>query len=109
MMMMPEAPFQGDLACLRHHNMSPIALVSLVSCAGLQENNAIALLDVERAAFRSIHALGLKNHNLPTNALDASDRDGPGGSKAAILKQQPVYGMYQPDEMASYRCVVLCK
>jgi hypothetical protein len=65
----------------------------------LQENNAVAILDVEQARFTSIHALGFKNHSLPANALDASDQDGP----SVNIRNWPVFGMYQPDEMASFR------
>lgn len=63
----------------------------------------MAVLDVEAASFRGIHALGLKDHNVPGNELDASDKDGAGGDKAAILRNWRLYGMYQPDEIASYR------
>jgi hypothetical protein len=66
------------------------------------------VLDVRKAVIRSIHGLGFKDHSSAANALDASDRDGPGtapNNKAAILKNWPLFGMYQPDEIKAYRCV----
>ncbi len=44
----------------------------------LQENNAVAIVDIPSATVNGIIPLGLKNHNLPGNGLDASDQDGPG-------------------------------
>jgi hypothetical protein len=41
--------------------------------------------------------LGFKNHNLPGNGLDASDRD-----TRINIANWPVFGMYQPDAIASY-------
>jgi hypothetical protein len=62
----------------------------------LQENNAIAELDMATAAFTQILPLGLKNHSLAGNGLDASDQDG-----GINIQQWPVRGMYQPDAIAS--------
>lgn len=65
----------------------------------LQENNAIAELDISRARFTEINGLGFKDHSKPGNGLDASDRDGP----AINIARWPVYGMYQPDAIASFQ------
>ncbi|MEA5517632.1 choice-of-anchor I family protein [Limnoraphis robusta] len=62
-----------------------------------QENNAIGLLDLETQEFTEIVGLGFKDHRLPGNALDPSDRDG-----GINIKNWPVFGMYQPDEAAAY-------
>jgi hypothetical protein len=64
----------------------------------LQENNAIAKLDIERGIFTKLFALGFKNHQRPGRGLDASDRD-----SAINIANWPVKGMYQPDGIASYR------
>jgi DNA-binding beta-propeller fold protein YncE len=64
----------------------------------LQENNAIAVLDVRRGVFTEIAGLGFKDHSLGGNGLDASDRDG-----ANLIANWPVFGMYQPDAVASFR------
>lgn len=73
----------------------------------LQENNAVAVVDVEKAEIRSIHGLGFKDHSLSANKFDPSDQDNstvaPQGP-AAKIDNWPVFGMYQPDEIASYRC-----
>jgi len=62
----------------------------------LQENNALATVDIERAEVTSLNALGHKDHSVPENALDAIE-DG-----TVDITTQPVYGMYQPDTIESY-------
>lgn len=71
----------------------------------LQENNAIATLDIPSATFTRIVGLGFKDHTQTANKLDASDRDVPGSSNNGIIniRNWPVLGMYQPDSIASYR------
>lgn len=63
----------------------------------LQENNAIGLLDVPSATFVRIVGLGFKDHSLPGNGIDASDKD-----DAINIANWPVFGMYQPDGIASF-------
>lgn len=72
----------------------------------LQENNAIAIVDVVKAQVTSIVPLGAKNFNAPGNGLDPSDRDGVvfGGaanSPAVRINNWPVFGLYQPDTIAT--------
>lgn len=71
----------------------------------LQENNAIAVLDIPSATFTKIIGLGFKDHLQASNKLDASDRDEPGPSNNGIIniRNWPVLGMYQPDSIAAYR------
>ena len=85
----------------------------------LQENNAIAVLDLVKDEFIDIFAMGYKNHGLPENALDASDRDclvGATDSNGQTItscdkdagminiKSWPgLYGMYMPDAIAQYQ------
>jgi DNA-binding beta-propeller fold protein YncE len=71
----------------------------------LQENNALAVLDISSATFTKIIGLGFKDHLQPANQLDASDRDVPGSSNngAINIRNWPVLGMYQPDSIAAYR------
>jgi len=64
----------------------------------LQENNAIGILDIEKAEFTTLVGLGFKDHNFPGNGLDASDRD-----NAINIARWPVKGMYLPDGIATYR------
>ncbi len=74
----------------------------------LQENNALAILDIDPDSmtfgkFTDIVALGFKDHSLDnnafggSNALDASDRD-----DGINIDNYPIFGMFQPDEIASY-------
>ncbi len=65
----------------------------------LQENNALAKVDVATATVTDILPLGFKNHGVAGNGLDASDADG----KTINIKTWPgVHGMFQPDALASY-------
>jgi Secretion system C-terminal sorting domain/Calx-beta domain len=70
----------------------------------LQENNAVAILDIATATVTEIKPLGLKNHNTAGNGMDASDRDlAPGFTSGAInIQNWPVFGMYMPDAIASF-------
>jgi hypothetical protein len=63
----------------------------------LQENNAVAELDVRRGRITAVHGLGYKDHSLPGNELDASDKDG-----GVNIRNWPVRGMYQPDSISSF-------
>ncbi len=71
---------------------------SRTAWVSLQENNAIAVLDIASAEFTRILPLGYKDHSVAGNGLDASDKD-----KAASLANWPVFGMYQPDAIAVFR------
>jgi DNA-binding beta-propeller fold protein YncE len=71
----------------------------------LQENNAIAEIDIAAGTVTAIRALGSKNHDLVGNELDPSDRDvngSSGGGGIARLRTVPVLGMYQPDAIAAF-------
>jgi hypothetical protein len=63
----------------------------------LQENNAMAIVEIATAKVTAIKPFGYKDHNLAGNGLDASDRD-----SAINIKTWPVLGMYLPDAIASY-------
>ncbi|MEA5512648.1 choice-of-anchor I family protein [Nodularia sp. UHCC 0506] len=63
----------------------------------LQENNAVAVVDIATATVTNIISLGLINHSLPGNELDASDRD-----NQINIQNWPVFGMFMPDAIASY-------
>jgi DNA-binding beta-propeller fold protein YncE len=72
----------------------------------LQENNAIAVVDIASARVSAIRPLGFKDHNLPGFGLDASDEDGGtntnSGTPLIKIGPQPVKGLYLPDAIASY-------
>ena len=65
--------------------------------ASLQENNALAVIDVAAARVTDIVPLGYKDHAAAGNGFDASDRD-----DAVNIRNWPVLGMYMPDAIASY-------
>lgn len=65
----------------------------------LQENNALARVNIATATVTSVLPLGFKNHGVAGNELDASDTD---GSTINIRTWPGVRGMYLPDAMASY-------
>jgi hypothetical protein len=60
--------------------------------ATLQENNALAVIDVAAAKVTRIVPLGEKDHSRPGMGLDASDVDG-----GIRIRPWPVWGQYQPD------------
>jgi 2',3'-cyclic-nucleotide 2'-phosphodiesterase / 3'-nucleotidase / 5'-nucleotidase len=63
----------------------------------LQENNALALVNLTDMSLTAILPLGFKDHSLEGNALDASNEDG-----AINIQNWPVFGMYQPDAVKAY-------
>ena len=71
---------------------------SRTAWVALQENNAIATIDIRRAKVSGLFGLGFQNHAQSGNALDASDKD-----DAINIRNWPISGMYQPDAIASYR------
>jgi hypothetical protein len=75
-----------------------VAPDSKTAWVALQENNAIARLNLTTGRFTSIEGLGFKNHALVGNELDASDKDG-----VINIANWPVFGMYMPDGIASYQ------
>lgn len=62
----------------------------------LQENNAIATVDLASATVERIDGLGFKDFSLPGNELDTSDVDD------SSLQNWPIEGMYQPDAIDAY-------
>lgn len=67
---------------------------AFVTC---QENNAFAIVDIATATVTDLVGMGYKNHNLPGNGLDASNK-----SDGIQIKSWPVWGMFQPDAIDSY-------
>lgn len=62
-----------------------------------QENNALAIVDLDNNTVESLLPLGTVDHSAPGNGLDASDRDG-----SIYISQWAVKGMYLPDAIASF-------
>ncbi|GAB4529508.1 MAG: choice-of-anchor I family protein [Anaerolineae bacterium] len=63
----------------------------------LQENNALAVIDIASASVTGIVALGFKDHSVEGNALDAGKDDG-----VINIANWPIFGVYQPDAIAAY-------
>lgn len=68
----------------------------------LQENNALAIVDIASASVTDVVALGYKDHGAAGNELDFADSDGK-NSIINITAAPNVYGMYQPDSIAAYQ------
>lgn len=64
----------------------------------LQENNALAFVDLVKPAITAIKPLGYKDYQALGLAFDANDKDG-------LYKPfpWPVLGMYQPDSIVSFK------
>jgi len=61
----------------------------------LQENNAVARLDISSQSIEAILPLGTKNYQQAINKMDASDKDG-----KIELNNWPVQTYYLPDAIA---------
>ena len=75
--------------------------VSSDSCTAwitLQENDAIAELDIRRARIDDLWPLGSADHARRRRGLDPSDRD-----EGIQIGRWPVRGLYMPDGIAAYR------
>ncbi|MCM3768610.1 choice-of-anchor I family protein [Neobacillus niacini] len=57
----------------------------------LQENNAIATIDIEAGKVLSVKSLGYKDHSLPGNELDAANNG------KIEFERLPILGSYMPD------------
>lgn len=69
---------------------------SRTAYVALQENNALAVVDIESGTVTDILPLGFKDHSVVP--LDASDRDG----AINITTYPNLFGMYMPDAIALY-------
>ncbi len=63
----------------------------------LQENNAIAELDIDKRRITKIYPLGYKDHSKEGNGFDASDQDG-----KINIQSHSIWGLYQPAAISSF-------
>ncbi|WP_284653320.1 choice-of-anchor I family protein [Flavobacterium terrisoli] len=63
----------------------------------LQENNAVAEINLSNNTFNSLWALGTKDVNLPGNGFDISDNNG-----QVLIANWPINAFYIPDAIANY-------
>jgi len=87
----------GDIAAALEPEYVTISDDSATAYVSLQENNAIAEVDLATGTLTDIWALGFKDHRNPGNELDVSNRD-----DVINIRNWPVYGVYMPDSIATY-------
>ncbi|MEO1608048.1 MAG: choice-of-anchor I family protein [Pseudomonadota bacterium] len=68
---------------------------SKTAFVSMQENNAMAVIDIASGKITKVFGLGLKDWR--NFKFDVTDKD-----KATVLKSWPVVSMYQPDAIASF-------
>ena len=88
----PEENFANDIEP-EFITVSPNGTQAFVT---LQENNTVAVVDLEAGEISDIQPLGLKDFSQPGNGLDPSDKDD------IDIRNEPVFGLYQPDAIAAY-------
>ncbi|WP_241432983.1 choice-of-anchor I family protein [Halorubrum tebenquichense] len=70
---------------------------SRTAWVSLQENNAIAEIDIRQARVTRLLPLGFKDFSLAGNELDASNEDG-----GVNTRNWPINGILQPDAIGAY-------
>jgi len=63
----------------------------------LQENNAIAVLDLASKTITDLLPVGYSDHRQPGRGLDASDQ-----TNEVLIANWPIKGMRQPDALATF-------
>ena len=63
----------------------------------LQENNAVAVLDLATKQITAVRPLGYSDHAQPGRSLDASDQSG-----AVLMANWPIKGMRLPDAIGAF-------
>jgi len=71
---------------------------SKIAWVSLQENNALAKINIKDAQIIDLIGLGFKDHSLVGNGLDASNE-----TANINIANWPIRGMYMPDAMANYK------
>ncbi len=95
------AKFNGPNATLAQDAEPEYIAISADSTTAyvtLQENNAVAVVNLTTGTVTSILPLGFKDHSLPYHAIDASDQDGGFNPRS----YPNLFGLYQPDTIAAY-------
>ncbi|WP_241881399.1 choice-of-anchor I family protein [Halorubrum sp. Ib24] len=70
---------------------------SRTAWVSLQENNAIAEIDIRQARVTRLLPLGFKDFSMAGNELDASNEDG-----GVNVRNWPINGILQPDAIGAY-------
>ena len=94
----PDASVAQDLEP-EYVAISPDSTTAFVT---LQENNAVAEVDIVNKKIVRVMGLGYKDHMISGWGLDASDRD-PSGAPVTNITNWPVKGMFMPDAIGAYQ------
>ena len=70
---------------------------STTAYATLQENNAVAIIDLASAEVTTVLGIGFKDYGLPGNEIDASNKD-----DGVNLNSWSIFGTYMPDGFDAY-------
>lgn len=74
-----------------------------IAWVALQENNALAKVDVTTAKVLDIYPVGFKDHGQAGQGMDVSDADGVDGLGKINIQTWPnVRGLYMPDAISSF-------
>ena len=92
-------PSGADKPVSRNLEPEYVAIDGRTAYVALQEANAVAVVDLNRASVTEILPLGAKDHGLEGFGLDPSDRDGGIG----IRTVDGLKGLYMPDGLNAYR------
>ncbi|MFC3833895.1 MULTISPECIES: choice-of-anchor I family protein [Deinococcus] len=84
----------GRLSVDAEPHFAAVSPDSRVAWVTLQNNNAVATVDIASGTVTDVRSLGLKDHRVPGQGLDASDYD------RINIRTWPVQGMYMPDHIA---------
>lgn len=109
-------PYGADNTASVAQDLEPeylaVSTDSKIAWVSLQENNALARIDIASASVTDIFPLGYKDHGQLRNAADFSDGDrtkcdpsNPDDAECARIDIAPwsgVVGMYHPDSIAAY-------
>ncbi len=88
----------GDIAAAMEPEYVAISADSTKAYVTLQENNAIAEVNLASGTLTAVWSMGFKDHRNPGNELDVSNRD-----DVVNIRNWPVYGVYMPDALATYQ------
>ena len=91
------SPFGATVAQDMEPEYIAVSADSGTAWAVMQENSAIAEIDIATATITAVWGTGTKDFSIPGNELDASNRD-----DTIAIRNWPVQGLLMPDAMAAF-------
>ncbi|MEO0439082.1 MAG: choice-of-anchor I family protein [Pseudomonadota bacterium] len=85
------------MACDLEPEFITVSTDSKTAYVALQENNAVAVVDIASASLTNVLGLGFKDYGQSGNGIDASNEDG-----GANIQNWNVFGTFMPDAIDSY-------